>query len=94
MVTYHDALFPYPGPLPEGGGGNETAVIHSKIAIPVSPLLMAPGLFARHLRFVLLPVLFLLCLTAQAAPQFPTLTGRVVDVAGVLSQETEQALAD
>ncbi|MGD8842536.1 MAG: TPM domain-containing protein [Gammaproteobacteria bacterium] len=40
----------------------------------------------------MLLVLWLPGLLAQAAPQFPALSGRVVDTAGVLSPETEQAI--
>ena len=39
-------------------------------------------------------LLWLLAAAAWAAPQFPELTGRVVDNAGLLSPTEEQALAD
>ena len=38
-------------------------------------------------------VLLLLSLTVQAAPQFPPLSGRVVDEAGLLSAQTESTLS-
>ncbi|MGD8595382.1 MAG: TPM domain-containing protein [Gammaproteobacteria bacterium] len=38
-------------------------------------------------------VLLLLSLTVQAAPQFPPLSGRVVDEAGLLSTQTESTLS-
>ena len=43
--------------------------------------------------YLLLAFLLLLAFTCQAAPNFPALTGRVVDQANVLSAQQESALS-
>jgi len=57
-----------------------------------SPRLMLYSLSEKRYLFVLLLVLCGLCSLTQAAPQFPPLTGRVIDEAGALSKETVRAL--
>jgi uncharacterized protein len=57
-----------------------------------SPRLMFYSLPDKRYLFVLLLVLSGFCALTQAAPQFPALTGRVIDEAGVLSTETVRAL--